>query len=201
MKNKKNWHKVLSTLLIITLLSGTISTTAAAKLNLPIPDEQISDEDVELLAKSLELFHGSGQVTEGNEIIGFNKQIFEEELQGMKNFEEVINQLEESDLFAEPTMSTNVVACDWHGMKKKPAYVKAQNKCITDGLKANYGPATVLSTIANLISDKKFTLAAKKILALGIRSNVAGVVVVLGYIMINCNTKMGKQFPGKTNCY
>lgn len=130
--------------------------------------------------------------------------MFEEELQGNENYQEVINQLEEEDLFAEitePTMSTRTVACEWHGMKKKPAYVKAQNTCITKELKANYGPVTVMSTIANLIADKQFTLAAKKILALGIRSNVAGVIVVLGYIMVKCNKAMEKKYPGKTNCY
>lgn len=98
-------------------------------------------------------------------------------------------------------MSTMTVACEWHGMKKKPAYVRAQNTCITKELKANYGPATVMSTIANLIADKQFTLAAKKILALGIRSNVAGVIVVFSYIMVKCNGQMEKEFPGKSNCY
>jgi len=38
-------------------------------------------------------------------------------------------------------------------------------------------------------------------LALGIRSNVAGVIVVLSSIMLSCNKKMEKQFPGKSNCY
>lgn len=98
-------------------------------------------------------------------------------------------------------MSTYVVACEWHLMKKKPAYNKAQNTCITAGIRANYGPVTVGSTIANLIADKNFTLAAKKILALGVRSNVAGVVFTLSSVMMSCNKKMEKQFPGKTNCY
>lgn len=199
MKNKKNWYKILSSLVIIILLTGSISTTTTAKMK-----TQISDEDVELLAKSLELIYESGQITEGNKIIGFNKQKFEEELQGKENYEEIINQLEENDLFAEvtkPYISTTAVACEWYLMKEKPSYTNAQNTCIKNGLKANYGPVTVLSTIANLIADKEFTLAAKKILALGIKSNIAGVVVTLSYILIDCNIKMDKKFPGKSNCY
>ena len=116
MKNKKTFHRILSAFLITILLTGTISTgaisTSAATVN-----TQISDEDVEILAKALELIFESGQITEGNEIIGYNKKMFEEELQGNENYPEVINQLEEEeeDLFAEitePTMSTRTVACD-----------------------------------------------------------------------------------------
>ena len=112
MKNKKTFHRILSAFLITILLTGTISTSAATV------NTQISDEDVEILAKALELIFGSGQITEGNEIIGYNKKMFEEELQGNENYPEVINQLEEEeeeDLFAEitePTMSTRTVACD-----------------------------------------------------------------------------------------
>lgn len=221
MKNKKNLCRILSILVVVTLLSVTISSGAYAKINVPIPshptldkiildeqmsdelvlDESISDEDVELLAKSLELMYGTGQVTDGNEIVGFNKQTFEKALQNTENYEEIMTELEGNDLFAEPTMSTYVVACEWYLMKKKPAYIKAQNTCITDGLRDNYGPVTVLTSIANLLADREFTLAAKKILALGIRSNVAGVVVVLAIIMVDCDKKMKKKFPGKTNCY
>lgn len=97
MKNTKTLYKVLSTFLIAILLTGTISTGAMSASAATSLNPQISDEDVEMLAKSLELIFESGQITEGNEIIGFNKQMFEEELQGNENFQEVINQLEEND--------------------------------------------------------------------------------------------------------
>lgn len=221
MKNNKIWYKILSTLVVVILFSVTISSSAFAKFNVTVPgyqisdklipseqyldavilDESISDADVEILAKSLELITGAGQVTEGNKLVGFNKQIFEKELRGIENYEDIIKELEQSDLFVEPTMSTYVVACEWHLMKKKPAYIKAHNTCITNGIKANYGPVTVGSSIVNLIADKNFTLAAKKILALGVKSNVAGVVFTLSSVLISCSKKMEKQFPGKTNCY
>lgn len=227
MKNKV-LYKIVSTLVIIALLSVTINFSVFAKSDVPVTnysivdnlmsdgvvlddlilkdstlDDSISNADVEILAKSLELMYETGQVTQGNKILGFNKEMFEEELQGIDNYEETIESLEENDLFVEPTMTTSTYAvpCDWYLMKEKPSYVKAQNKCIKDGLKSNYGPVTVLSTIANLINDKEFKLAAKKILALGIKSNVAGIVVTLSYILITCNHKMDKKFPGKSNCY
>lgn len=224
MKNNKVLYRIVSTLVIIALLSVTISSSAFAKFDVPMSnysimdnlmsnglilddgvalDASISDEDVEILAKSLELMYETGQITQGNKILGFNKEVFEKELQNLDNYEETIKSLEENDLFVEPTISTSTyaVACDWYLMKEKPAYARAQNKCIKDGLKSNYGPTAVLSTIANLIADGEFKLAAKKILALGIKGNVAGVVVTVGYILIKCNHKMDKEFPGKSNCY
>lgn len=191
--------KVFLILTSIALFIGTVSTKTMAKEN----NLAYSEEDVQLLAKSLELIYETGQVTKGNKILGFNKAIFEEELKNEKNYEEIISILEDYGMFAEvsePTISTRAVACDWYLMKEKPEYIQAQNKCIIDGLKANYGFVTGLSTIANLITDKEFTLAAKKIVALGLRSNIAGIIVTLSYILITCNRKMEKQFPGKSNC-
>ncbi|WP_100332483.1 hypothetical protein [Bacillus xiapuensis] len=206
MKDIKNWYKVLSTFMIVVLLIGTITSTASAKSNKQTFEEEIevSEEEVELLAKSLELVYESGQVTQNNKLIGFNQQKFEEELAGLEGSKEVIQQLEENNLFAEvpeQIISPRLAACAWHGMKEKPAYIKAENTCIKNGLKANYGPVTTISTIANLIADKEFTLAAKKIIALGIRSNIAGVIVTVSSILLDCSKKMEKKFPGKTNCY
>lgn len=161
MKNKV-LYKIVSTLVIIVLLSVTINFSVFAKSDVPVTsysiannlmsggddlilndstlDDSISNADIEILAKSLELMYETGQVTRGNKILGFNKEMFEEELQGIDNYEEIIESLEENDLFVEPTKtpSTYAVACDWYLMKEKPSYVKAQNKCMKDGLKSNY---------------------------------------------------------------
>lgn len=206
MKNKKNWYKILSMLMMVVLLTGTIGTAASAKGSTQVlnNDVEFSEEDVELLAKSLELITETGQVTEENRLLGYNQQRFEDELSGLEGAREVVQQLEQDNLFVEtpePLMSTQVVACNWYLMKDKPSYLRAENTCIKNGLKSNYGPVTVASTIANLIADKQFTLAAKKILALGIRSNIAGIVVTLSIILVDCSKKMERLYPGKTNCY
>lgn len=199
MLNNKIWIKFLATFMVVVLFVGTMSPKTIAQEN----NEEYSDEDVELLAKSLELIYETGQVTEGNKILGFNKEKFEEVLTADENSKEIISVLEEEGLFAEvtePNISTFAVACDWYLMKEKPAYTKAQNKCISDGLKANYGPITIVSTIANLIADKEFKLAAKKILEIGIKGNIAGIIVTLSIILVDCNNEMDKKFPGKSNC-
>lgn len=226
MKNNKNWYKILSAFMIAVLLVGTITTTASANkddqvleeenviLNeeaeileeeIEFPEEvEVSEEDIELLAKSLELITTTGQMTEKDQLLGFNKQKFEEELMGLEGAEEVIQLLEQEDLFVEspePTMSTFAVACAWYGMKDKPAYLKAENTCLINGIKSNYGYVAIGSTIANLVADKEFKLAAKKILQLGVRSNIAGVVFTLSSVLMKCSTKMNKLYPGKTNCY
>ncbi|WP_342558174.1 hypothetical protein [Metasolibacillus sp. FSL K6-0083] len=205
MKSKELWCKVLSMVLVITLIYNSTGSIVTASTNdISTTDEQISENDVELLAKMLELIYESGQITEGNNIIGFNRELFEVELQGLEGYEEIITEFEKNELFVEmisPTMSTYVAACGWYLMKDKPEYLAAENECIMEGLQANYGPVTVLATIANLIADKEFKLAAKKILALGIKSNIAGIVVVLASILGECGKEMEKKFPGKSNCY
>lgn len=205
MKSKKLWCKILSLVLIIALINNSIGSIVIASVNdTSNTDGQISESDVELLAKTLELIYESGQITEGNKVLGFNQEMFEEELQGLEGYEEIITEFEKNELFVEitrPTMSTYVAACGWYLMKDKPEYLAAENECIMEGLKANYGPVTVVATIANLIADKEFKLAAKKILALGIKSNIAGIVVVLASILGDCGKKMEKRFPGKSNCY
>lgn len=219
MKNNKNWYNVLSAFMIAVLLVGTFTITVSAnkdnqifnKENVILNEEteilekiEVSKEEIELLAKSLELITTTGQMTEKDKLLGFNKQKFEEELVGLEGAEEVIQLLDQEDLFVEspePTISTFAVACAWHGMKEKPAYIKAENKCIADGIKSNYGYTAIGATIVNLVADKEFTLAAKKILQLGIKSNIAGVIFTLSSVLIECNKKMNKQFPGKTNCY
>lgn len=90
MKNKKTWYRIFSAFLITILLTGTISTgaisTSAATVNtqISVEDVEITDEDVEMLAKALELIFESGQITEGNEIIGYNKKCSKKSCKGMK---------------------------------------------------------------------------------------------------------------------
>lgn len=57
-------------------------------------------------------------------------------------------------------------------MRPKAEYTAAQNKCIEKGLKDNYGFTTAISSIANLIADKEFKLAARKINKLGVHSTI-----------------------------
>ncbi|MCT6818266.1 MAG: hypothetical protein M3043_17865, partial [Lysinibacillus fusiformis] len=73
MKSKKLWCKILSLVLIIALINNSIGSIVIASVNdTSNTDGQISESDVELLAKTLELIYESGQITEGNKVLGFN---------------------------------------------------------------------------------------------------------------------------------
>ncbi|MEK5147036.1 hypothetical protein MKX53_08335 [Psychrobacillus sp. FSL K6-4615] len=172
--------------------------------------DEVNSEDIATLETALNLIFEKGIVTDKNGFtLGYDRAIFEEELNGFEDYQEIIQGMEEAGLFVEvnekgfddsSVITPLIVACEWHLMKEKPEFIAAENKCLLAGLKANYGPTTALSTIANLISDKEFTLAAKKIVALGIKSNIAGIAVTLGIVMYNCNQDLEKKFPGKSNC-
>ncbi|MBK3496668.1 hypothetical protein JFL43_17735 [Viridibacillus sp. YIM B01967] len=175
-----------------------------------LENENVSEE-VALLAISLNLIFEKGIVTdEKGYTLGYDKEIFENELKDHEGYEEIIQQMEDADVFVDknelnstkvPKIAPRAVGCGWYLMKDKPEYLSASNKCISEGLKAAYGPVTVVSTIANAIFDKEFTFAAKKLLALGVRSNLAGVVATMVMIQMDCAKKMDKKFPGKSNCY
>lgn len=93
-----------------------------------------------------------------------------------------------------------VVACNWYGLKYKPEYKRAESNCLIAGLKANYGPLTMAATLGNLINERKFKLAAWHIVKLGVRSNIAGVIVTIGTIRVQCVRKMQRLYPGRSNC-
>lgn len=191
---------------IFSLFGGSIGTAKAVEFD---SENEIITEETAALAEVLRVVFEDGLATDKNGfVLGYDREIFEEELRGHEAYEEIIQQIDEAGMFVDKTedeiesnkVSPMVVACEWHGMKDKPEYTNAANKCILGELESNYGPVTVVSTIANLIGDKEFTLAAKKILALGVRSNIYGVVVTLGYIQIKCINEMEDRFPGKSNC-
>lgn len=111
MLNNKIWIKFLTTFMVVVLFVGTMSPKTFAQEN----NVEYSDEDIELLAKALELIYETGQITEGNKILGFNKEKFEEVLIADENSKEIISALEEEGLFAEvtePNMSTFAARSD-----------------------------------------------------------------------------------------
>ncbi|TFD94326.1 hypothetical protein [Jeotgalibacillus sp. R-1-5s-1] len=195
--------KMTSILMVIFLLTGALSSTASAQMS--EPDYTYSEEEVELLAKSLELMFDTGQVTENGQLLGYNRDAFVEGLSGLEGAEEIIQTFDQNNLFKDanlqPSFSTQAVGCALYGMKEKSAYINAENACINKGIKEAYGIIAIGSTIANLIGDKEFTLAAKKLIALGVRSNILGVIFTLSAVLLNCGKEMDKQFPGKSNCY
>lgn len=100
----------------------------------------------------------------------------------------------------QPGIQPMVANCAWYGMKDSVAFQRAETACYKAELRSAYGPIAITATIANLISDKNFKLAAWHLTKLVARSNVAGLVATLVIIQYKCMKKMNKQYPGKTNC-
>ncbi len=167
-------------------------------------------EELALVEKSLELIFEKGVVTnERGYFLGYDREVFENGLKEYDNYEEYIQQIEDADLFVNtnqvdisenPKIGTRAVACGWHLMRPTYEFTAAQNDCILKGIKSNYGPIAIGSTIANLIADKDFKLAAGHILKLGFNSNIWGVITTLTVVQAQCAEEMDKKFPGKSNC-
>lgn len=209
---KKMWNNLLKTGLIFSIVISAVFGTYASTTNAKKYDKK-HEEEV-LLASVLELIYESGKVTdEQGNIIGYDKKVFEKELKQFDSYKTIIKEMETAGLFVDnkrkgkknsnnedAVVNPAAAGCVWHGMKEKPEYIATENECIYNGIKSAYGPVTIASTIANLIADKEFVLAAKKIIALGIRSNIAGIIVTLASIQLKCAKEMDKKFPGKSNC-
>lgn len=176
-----------------------------------VANEYPDDEEVlALIEESLKLIYETGIVTDnqGN-FLGYDKEKFVNSLKKYDSYEELIQAFEDENLFIninkvdvsiQSNFGTSAVACEWHLMRPTAEYRAAQNSCLSKGLKAHFGLVSSISTLANLIYDKKFKLAASHILKLGIRSNIAGAIETLGYIQYQCAEEMNKKFPGKSNC-
>ncbi|MFJ8100441.1 hypothetical protein [Lysinibacillus sp. NPDC096212] len=201
----KKCYKVIAVCLTLSLLC----------LNVPInqvyaiENESViqSEEEIADIEKALELIFENGIVTDSEgETLGYNKELFEQELKDSPIYEDIIQGMEANNLFADQENENNIriaprlAACGWHLMKNSPEYTSASNKCLSAGIKAAYGPVTVLSTLANLLADKEFKLAAGHLVKAGIRGNILGIVVTLSGIHLDCVKKMEKKFPGKSNC-
>jgi|GEM_PF-1748667 len=171
------------------------------------PDDE---EILALIEKSLELIYEKGIITDNDGyFLGYDKEIFVKNLKKYDGYEEIIQAFENKNLFVDIKQAdvsihykieTRAVACGWHLLRPTAEYRAAHNSCLSKGLKEHFRLVSSLSTLANLIFDKKFKLAASHILKLGIRSNIAGAVVTIGFIQSKCAEEMDKKFPGKSNC-
>lgn len=210
MKFAKNifYSKFCLTMLAFTIsISFIFSTTASASGS----DSTVSDQQLELdIAEALEfILEGAILYDANGKVLGYNKDILEEELKDNSLYEEIILGLEAQNLLVSESQVQKeksniirpmVVACGWHLKNETAAYANAKNKCVVDGLKSNYTLTAIGAGITNAIYNKEYLKAAGELIKSGLKANIAGVVVVLGTIQITCINKMEKQFPGDSNC-
>ncbi|MGF9975907.1 hypothetical protein [Viridibacillus arvi] len=205
--SKKLYSKLFLTSSVFALLFSLVFSyqVNAAGEQTNVDEIQLEDD----LATSLELIYGDAVAVDSEGvIIGYKKEVLKRGLKDNSLYEEIISGLEEENLLISETdsrlneikISPRVANCAWHFKKNSAAYDKAATDCIVDGLKSNYSLTAIGASLSNAIFNKQFVQAAGIILKLGIKSNVAGVVVVLSVIQVTCSNKMEKKFPGSSNC-
>ncbi len=199
----------LKVVVVVSLLLSILSIYPVNKVGATESNNSSPTEE-EIVEETLKIIFEEDAVVEdlqGN-VLGYDRDVFESSLPDSEEKSEIIKGLDNLELFAENSYNTNdvkspiptVAACGWKGKTEKISFIKAENACYKKGIKKHYGYVAIGSAIANLIADKEFKLAAKKIVSLGVRSNIAGVVVTFAAIFYDCGKKMEKKFPGDSNC-
>lgn len=157
-------------------------------------DESENLEEIALMEDTLELIYETGVVNnEKGYFLGDNREVFENVLSKYDDYEGFMQQIEDEGLFVTTNqIDTRAVACRWHLMRPTAEFIAAKNKCIINGITSSYGYIAIASTIANLIADKEFKLAAEKIIN-GFNSNIWGVIATLSLIHIECAAEMDKN--------
>ncbi|WP_078381351.1 hypothetical protein [Sutcliffiella halmapala] len=184
--------------LVFILLVGTFSGVATAS--------EITEEEklIEEVAEQLEFLFETAVIKDayGNKI-GVDFEMFEEKygsspeldiLKGDKdNFLSFIQYFDsEPEEYIETPMFGSQLMVRSSAQKKKP-WVRGQNpaldKCIQDKIVKEYKQyfsITALTTVMQLMSEGKYTDAAKRLLRIGVKGNVLGVVATLMYFWGAC---------------
>lgn len=147
-------------------------------------DNNYNEKEVQELAAVLELIYDKSAIYDGeSEIIGFNKKILENGLKDLPEYNYLIDEFEEGNLLIQTNQSSSEFST--FAYKRNPKWQQANNKCISRELKSAFGPAAA-TAIINAVKNKAWKKAAKKLLKLGIKSSLPGLMGTLGYISVKC---------------
>lgn len=189
----KNLSKVISLGLIFSLLLTTFSfssSKASAE-----SDQAYTEEDVEELANLLEVLFEEGIVYDySGSPIGFNKEVLDEKVLTTE-YSYLINEFEEEGLIIdtsaqEKRFSETLVINEIELARSKRD--KFLDQCVAKKLNDSYGIAAATG-IVKAIRGKQYTKAAKKILALGVKGTIPGIIGTLGWILGSCIYEADKK--------
>lgn len=188
----KKMSKIISLSLVFTLLLTSINlskTSAEANLD-------YTEEDVEELANVLEAIFEESIVYNDDDFVGFKQDVLNNEVLNTE-YAEIIDELEEQDLIINNNDKLLIdnnydIGISAIGKKENPKWTKARDNCFYEKMKDSYGPAA-LNTIWLYIKNKDWTNAAKKLLKLGVKGNVAGIVTNMMWSIASCGDVASKK--------
>lgn len=158
------------------------------------------DEEVEELAKDLEAIFGDSIIyDESGEAVGFDPFIIKKNIADSE-YAYLADEISDAVLNYNQTQTiesydvTDFVITPMAAKKRNPKWTEAQNQCIIDSLKANFGAAAV-SGILNAIKQGKWGDAAKKLIKFGVKGSVPGLMISLAVTAADCGDKASKKYP------
>lgn len=152
------------------------------------------EDEVNKLAKELEVIFEQASVYQGETLVGFDKQTIIDKIEG-DNKQEIIHEFESKDLFVDKNNINNGAIMS--KVSKKASVVQKRrnyyNKCIGNKLNGSYGP-TAATAVFSYIYNKQYKMAAKKLIKLGIKGSVPGLIGNLAYIQISCGISADRKY-------
>lgn len=186
----KNLLKLVSLSLVCSILLmnfnfSLISSKASAKST-----QDYSEKEVEELANELEsVFEGSMIYDDDGEVIGVDSEIVKRNVSNTK-YAYLLDDLEGQGII-EKDNNSNIVTPEL--LKTNPKWTEASNKCIKSKIKDTYGP-TALTAIWEAGKDGNWKKGAKKLLKLGIKGSVPGLVASLTWFSVSCGDEASKKY-------
>jgi hypothetical protein len=159
------------------------------------------DEEVEELANELEAIFGDSIIyDESGEAVGLDPIIIKKNIADTEyayladeisdtvvNYNQTPQSIESYDV-------TDFIITPMAAKKRNPKWTEAQNQCIINSLKANFGAAAV-SGIYSAIKKGNWTDAATKLIKFGVKGSLPGLVISLGVTAAVCGDEASKKYP------
>lgn len=196
--------KLVSLSLIFFLILTSVGTPLFNNKVSAESNEEYTEKDVEELAGFLEILFGEDgekylEYNDYGDFIGIKQEVLEEKGLSNQQHKKLINELEKQNLITsnkvELSSDNNISLASKNpvGKKYNPKWVKVRDDCLVNELKTAYGPAA-FTAIYKYIKEEAWTKAAKKLLKLGIKGIVPGLISDFLWTVGLCADQANKKY-------
>jgi hypothetical protein len=183
-------RKLFLSFVVFALLITSFSIPVNASEANAVYDEK----EVERLANVLEILFDKSMVYDINgEPVGYSKGILEKELSKFPEYLYLIGDLEKEGVILDDNR-LNQSSIQIRSLRREnPKWVNYSERCFRKGLNNAYGPAAITG-VWEAIKKGNFKKGAKKLLKLGVKGSLPGIMATVIWEYNKCNTKANKKY-------
>ncbi|MGX4667806.1 hypothetical protein JNUCC74_01055 [Cerasibacillus sp. JNUCC 74] len=152
------------------------------------------EKEVEELANVLEILFDKSIVygIDGGPV-GYSRGILEKELSKFPEYIYLIDELEKEGVLIDDNR-LNQSSIQIRSLRREnPKWVNYSERCIRKGLSNAFGPAAITG-VWEAIRDGNFKKGAKKLLKLGVKGSIPGIMATAMWEVNKCNSKANKKY-------